>query len=278
MQGAKTAAWFYFSAASHPLAIQAREFVQLSGHDYRNIGLVVPITLILSLVIISSRRFLWRFPITMIGLMAIVQLIYYAFILTVWTREWYFTGWYIAVLFAAAFALSSVIDRLHIVPTSILVGLVLIAILVVNIDRRNDTWSVALQQNELLVEYNKPGNVLVGPNPDRAAYFSGVPIRHLEGKVNGYDFIRSYLIPRRVASYVKNIGATHYVFSNAGRPEGLPCQLKIISDQDVVVYGEYDRHNDELFVYRISTRPELTPVSDHSVPNCGSAEGSLSGG
>jgi len=281
-------ALFSFSAVGHSVTILLERVFEVLGYDpvssTRFLGLVAPVILILSLIFLARKEFRWRFPIIMLGLMAAIQHTYFALVLNVWTREWYFTGWFIVVLFGAAFVLSKVTGRLHIIPMGLIFALVVIGILFINMERKNDSWSRALAQSEILQEFDKPGNILVGRQPDRAAYFSGVPVYHLEGKMNGYEFVRSYLLPKRLGSYLRDIGATHFVYSNAVNPPGLPagglrpgyvpCQVPIAEDEDgeVAVFGEYVRHNSEIAVYRISINSNTpTPALDPTGGECGPA-------
>jgi len=286
VQNNGTSFLFGWSVTGHTLTLMLQRLFEFAVLDTifltGYVGFAAPAGLLLSLFLVAQRNFLSRLPIVMIGLMSILQLAYYVVILDVWTREWYFTGWFILVLFGAASLCSKVTSRLSIVPMGMLILLVLVVILVVNLDRRNESWSLAQQQSELLREYDVPGNILVGRAPDRASYFSGVPIRHLEGKVNGYEYIHSYLLPRRIASYINDIGATHYVFSNGVRPQGhLPCRILLEKDEDggLVVFGDYERHNETIVVYRISvSSAEATQAPVIGGGECGQAIYSAPGG
>ena len=252
-----------FSPDQHPLVTRAQELLSMGGIHLdpgqrspdRYLGLLVPLSLLVGLFLVVRRNFWARLPIAMIGLMSVLQLVYYAVFLNGWMGYWYFTGSHIVILFGLAFLVSGLMRRPHVLATSCVVGLALLALLMVNAGRGNVHWSTQEERSKLLQDYDNGENVLVGFTPDRASFLSGVPIRHLEGLVNGYDYIRSYLIPGRVASYMEDIGATHFVVSNRPNlPEYVPCQVEIAADNDggLSAYGTYDRHNGYIAVYDVS--------------------------
>jgi hypothetical protein len=113
---------------------------------------------------------------------------------------------------------------------------------------------------QILEEYDRDGNILVGCTPDVAVFYSEVPIRHLEGSVNGYASLREYAVPGRIASYLEDIGATHYVVANAPvLPAYVSCNIVIAknSHNSLVAYGNYVRHNGDVAIYRITLSSAL---------------------
>ncbi|MCH8989452.1 MAG: hypothetical protein IIA92_11685 [Chloroflexi bacterium] len=237
----------------------------------RYVGLATPLVLVVSLFVVARKRFMQRLPIFMIGLMAVLQLFYYVVVVSIWTREWYYTGWFIIVLFAVSLLLSNVKVRYQSVLGGVLIVVLLTVSIAANVDRRNPTWASAIEEGQLLHDYDKPGNVIVALQPDRATYFSGVPMRHIEGKVNSYEYIRSYLLPGRVTAYLDDIGATHYVYSNEPIPStGIPCKIQIATSKEGTLYGEYDRHVNNVWVYLINDGPAPALTSVPTVPSCDS--------
>ncbi len=273
-----------FSPYEHPLAVRIQEVLETLGANLdpgtftpdRYLGLVAPASLLLGLYLVVRASPATRWPIIAIGLMSVLQLVYYAVFMNGWMRYWYFSGWYIVVLFGAAYLLSGVMDKLRPVPIGALIGLALLAFLVVNVNRANVDWSAQERQSLMLRDYDLEGVILVGNTPDRASFLSGVPIRHLEGLLNGYDYLRSYVEPGRIASYIQDVGATHFVISNAPRlPDYLECRIEIARNEDggLTAYGTYDRHNGYVAVYRITVGLEAPPdPSSGTGPNCGPAE------
>jgi hypothetical protein len=138
----------------------------------------------------------------------------------------------------------------------------MIAFLAVDASRSHLGWTYFASRSELLQEYSSEDNILVGYSPDVVSFYGGVPIRHLQGLVNGYDFLRSYLLPRNLASYMSDIGATHFVGSNSRYiPTYVPCVAELARDKDgpLIAYGIYDQHNSYVAVYRIIITSEETP-------------------
>jgi len=72
--------------------------------------------------------------------------------------------------------------------------------------------------------------------------------------MNGYDYLDSYLKPRRRATYMLDIKATHYVVSNGFMPEYIHCNIEIARGRDggLRAIGTYDRHNNYIAIYRVS--------------------------
>ena len=114
------------------------------------------------------------------------------------------------------------------------------------------------------------------------SFYGGVPIRHLQGLGNGYDFLRSYLLPRNLASYMADIGATHFVGSNSRYiPTYVPCVAELARDKDglLIAYGIYDQHNSYVAVYRIFITSEETPELTAGLEReCGPAVGANDSG
>lgn len=232
----------------------------------RYIGLAVPASLLLFFYVIIRDSARFRLPIILIGAMAIIQFLYYAALLNGWMRPWYFTGWFIVTSFGTAFIIRDhILPRLPRIPagaTAALLALSVSVILYANSNRTNVPWDVHAQESQLLVEYQNAGAVLVGWSPDRATFFSDVGIHHLEGLVNGYDFVNNYL-PGRIASYIRDIGATHFVISNPPvLPEQMPPYIFIVADSDgkLEAYGRLDRRNSYIAVYEITFDRASIPI------------------
>jgi hypothetical protein len=253
-----------FSPREHQLSWRIREVLGWAGlpattadpwGPYRYIGLAVPISLILGVLIVARRDLHRQVPVVLVGMASLLQLAYYALFVNGWMRPWYFTGWYVLVAIAAGLLLSSLLRKLSFVRMTLLISVVAIAILAANIERTNIPWSYFAHESELLKEYNIGENVLVGGQPDRAAYFSGVPIRHLEGLMNGYAYLKDYVKPRWTATELADIKATHFVMSSEPfLPDHLPCDIEIARDSDGGrrAFGTYDRHHGYIAVYRIT--------------------------
>jgi hypothetical protein len=252
-----------FAPFYHILTIRVREVIEgVSGYSLLEsaptvglyLGLIVPFASVLALVSIAYRNIEKRFPILLISLTYVLQLIYYAIFMDGWIQVWYDTFWVISIVFGVSFILAHRLRNLSIHVVVLGVCLSAIAVIWGNINRTSVPWSTHARESQLLVDFDNGTNVLVGSSPDRASYHSGVSIRHLEGLVNGYDYIRSYLIPRRVASYLSDINATHFVISNASvLPVSLPCFTEIAADADGqhLAHGIYENHNSYIAVYRI---------------------------
>jgi hypothetical protein len=252
-----------FAPYHHILSARVREFIgAISGQPLitaapsldRYLGLVVPLTLIVTLVSTARKDLSIRFPILLIGLTYALQLSYYAVEMNGWMQVWYDTTWIIAILFGAGFFFTSI--RYNPPARAITIVLCLSCALVIgaNAKRTQVSWITHAKESQLLANFDNGTNVLVGWSPDRAVYHSQVSIRHLEGLMNGYDYVQSYLLKHRIASYLKEIKATHYVISNPSTlPPHLPCYMNVASDSDRqhFAYGIYDNHNSYIAVYRI---------------------------
>lgn len=274
-----------FSPRTHQLPWRIKEVLEWAGLPlstvapwvpFRYFGLAVPISLILGVLIVARRDLRRRLPVVLVGLASMLELAYYALFLNGYTRPWYFTGWYILVAIAVGFLLSNVVRKLTFVWMILLVPVVAITILVVNFERKNVPWSYYAHESELLNKYNTGENILVGGTPDRAAYFSGVPIRHLEGLMNGYEYLQTYVKPRRIASYLADIKATHFVISSGSiLPDYVPCSIEIARDSDGGrrAFGTYDRHNSYIAVYRVVVSSDDAGQNVTSAgPECGPAQ------
>lgn len=240
------------------------------------IGLVIPAGLLFSLYLVARKKIADRAPLVVVGLMAMAQLTYYAVFLNGWFQPWYFTGWYIAVAFASGFLLSPVLGRLPMMKAAAVLVVSVLAILAVDVQRSNLGWTYFAERTEKLRDYRGDGMLLVGQTPDVASFYSGVPIRHLEGLMNGYDYLRSYALRGKIASYLADIDATHFVVSNrAVLPDYVPCTWIVAKDADsgLTAYGIYDSHNTYITIYQIilaKEQPaEITAKIDKT---CGPAE------
>jgi hypothetical protein len=199
---------------------------------------------------------------------------YYAIFLDGWMRSWYFTGWYVLAVFAVGFFLAKPLGKLDMRVITGLVGLGMAGVLFVSIGRDAPSFSYFQENSNLLSRYDINETVFVGYTPDRAVYFSGMPVRHIEGLMNGYDFLDDYLKPGQFASYIKGTEATHFVLSNAPvLPDFIPCRLVIARDDrgQLTATGEYDRHNRYVAVYRVAFAEEGAAVEASGT--CGPAEG-----
>ena len=253
-----------FAPSSHLLTFRIEQLlgslnIGRSGYvEY--LGLVVPISLIFVLLVLIKRDLLRRLPLILIGLMSVLQLFYYAVFMNGWMRPWYFSGWFIVVAFALAFMLSGVLNKLPAVSTAAVIAVAMVVLVAVNIERNEPSWTNIARHSQLLNEYGKEENVLVGYTPDAAAFLSGASIRHLEGLMNGYDYLRTYLEPGKIATYLSDINATHFVISNPVLQEQIPCNIEIARDRDgsLVAIGRYDKHNPYIGIYRISVGPPST--------------------
>ena len=255
-----------FAWVNHPVTQRLRDVVVAVDARpdaiLRYIGLLIPASLFLAVYLTARKDAVHRMPLILIGLMSLLQLVYYALYFDGWMQPWYFTGWYIAVAFGGAFLLSNMLGRLSINLAIPVVVAAMVAFLTIDATRSHLGWTYFATHSEMLKEYQSEGNVLVGYTPDVVSFYGGVPIRHLQGLVNGYDFLRIYLIPRNLASYMADINATHFVGSNPRfLPTYLPCVQELARDQDgpLVAYGIYDRHNSYVAVYEVIVTAEETP-------------------
>ena len=91
--------------------------------------------------------------------------------------------------------------------------------------------------------------------------------------MNGYEYLDSYLKPGRVATYLSDVKATHYVLSNSPYlPNYIPCRIEIARDSDggLRAIGTYDRHNDFIAIYRVSFASGGSGGAlDDDAPECG---------
>ena len=224
----------------------------------RYIGLLVPISILACLYIVIRRNAKMNWPIVVIGLTALIQLTYFAIEMNGWMRAWYFGAWFILIIFGFSYFVSdNIVTHLPKIPFIFSIAtllIILVSVIFISVSRTNIPWYVYAKESQLLKEYNTSNHVLVGRTPDRASFFSDVGIRHLEGLVNSYEFVEKYLSSGQLASYMKDIGATHLVVSNApvlGKYQ--KCFLNIDSDKkgDLKAYGVYEKHNSYIAIYRI---------------------------
>ena len=228
----------------------------------RQLGAVIPAGLLLAIYLVAKKDAVQRMPLILVGLMALLQLTYYILVFDGFMQPWYFTGWYITVGFGGAFLLSNILRKLSIPLTIFVVVAGMIAFLSVDTARSHLGWTYFASRSEILQEYQSEDNVLVGYSPDVVGFYGGVPIRHLQGLVNGYDFLNTYLIPRNLASYMADIDATHFVGSNSRYiPTYVPCVAELARDKDgpLVAYGIYDQHNSYVAIYRVMVTSVETP-------------------
>jgi hypothetical protein len=152
-------------------AIGVSENVGNFSGPFRYIGLVVPISLMAGLAIVAKQDLIKRLPISLIGMMAVIQFIYDAVVMNGWMRSWYFTGWYILMVFAVSFALSRVLSKLTVVQTTSLILAAMMTLLAVSVERNSEHWTIFANPSQLLVDVNVGNSVFVGDTPDRAVFF-----------------------------------------------------------------------------------------------------------
>lgn len=269
-----------FSVADHPVTQRLTALIIAVSGESRSfivyIGLVIPASLLLSSYLIARKNIQIRAPLVAICLMAVTQLIYYAVFLDGWFQPWYFTGWFIVVAFGAGFLLSPMLSKLRITRATLLLALTVLVMLVLDVQRSNLGWTYFAERTEKLREYHSDEIVLVGQTPDIASFYSGVPIRHLEGLMNSYEYLRSYSIPGKIANYLAEIGATHFVVSNrAVLSDYIPCVKMIAKDIDsgLTAYGIYDSHNSYIAIYRIKvTKEQPAEIARNNDETCGPAD------
>lgn len=274
-----TDAPFLIPWGTHPLT-QRLQDVLVAVNIYpdmllKYLGLLIPASLLISVYLVARKNVVNRMPLVLIGLMSLLQLAYYVLFFNGWIRIWYFTGWYIAVAFGSAFLLSNILGKININLTIAVVVAAMVAFLTVDAAHTHPGWTYFAGRAEILKQYQSEDNVLVGYFPDIVSFYGDVPIRHLQGQVNGYDFLRTYLIPRNLASYMADVKATHFISANKSFvPDYVPCVLELARDREspLVAYGIYDRHNSYVQVYRVKVTAEDTPeLTDGLNRKCGPA-------
>jgi hypothetical protein len=225
------------------------------------IGLIVPLVLVLACVFIIKNRG-GSDALSILAISTVVHFFYYALVMNGWFRPWYFTGWYIVVVFGISFAFLNACQRMSITKQKIFynvfnpVLLLVLMTLVIYFKKINPSysWHKIYTNSRLLDEYNDPDIVLVGYTPDRSGFFSSANIYHLEGLVNGYKFINDYLITKKIAQYVLDIGATHFVVSNANiLPKCMRSYILVAGSgiKKDTIYGILEKRNSYIAVYRI---------------------------
>ena len=115
------------------------------------------------------------------------------------------------------------------------------------------SWKYFSDQSKILLDYKGKDYKLVGWTPDRATFFSGVGIIHLEGLVNDYKYIKNYL-PDKIDEYLRKIKATHFIISNKPYLETkIRCKVPIIEkfNKNKYVYGVLTERNSYIAVYEI---------------------------
>ena len=261
------------SPQEHILTERLIQFFTKIGFDIslddsgRYIGLVVPLVFLLNiLLIIKTLRINYKTPLLMIGGMAVIQFLYYANVSNGWMRQWYFNGWMIISVFGFIIFFSKYLHSFFRFKNKLTFQIILIffplfLMLFVkfykNTNKIHDppvSWKYFYKESQILLNYNKNDYRLVGFTPDRATYFSGVGITHLEGLVNGYDFIDNYL-PNNLLTYLTDIKATHFIISNSNiLPREISSKLLITSDLDKNqnAIGILDKRNNYIAIYKIS--------------------------
>jgi hypothetical protein len=261
------------SPQEHILTERLIQFFTKIGFDIslddsgRYIGLVVPLVFLFNiLLIIKTLRINYKTPLLMIGGMAVIQFLYYANVSNGWMRQWYFNGWMIISVFGFVIFFSKYLHRFFRFKNKLAFQIIFIffpffLILFVkfykNTNKIHDSpgsWKYFYKESQILLNYNKNDYRLVGFTPDRATYFSGVGITHLEGLVNGYDFIDNYL-PNNLLTYLTDIKATHFIISNSNiLPREISSKLLITSDLDKKqnAIAILDKRNNYIAIYKIS--------------------------
>ena len=253
-----------FSPEESIISIRAHALLNIFGvgpsnfPQIRFIGLLTPLSILFSLFIIARKDARSRWPILIVGLTALVQLCYYAIVMNGFMRIWYFTSWFVTVTFASCFFLEDIVlprlPKIIFYLKFVALLFVLTGILYIGSLKTVVPWQKFSEESQLLKEYKQQDVVLVGFTPDRAAFFSGVSIRHLEGLVNSHEFISHYLKNGQIVTYLKDIGATHFVVSNADTlPKRIECIVKIAvnSDSRLTAFGAYEKHNSYIAIYKV---------------------------
>lgn len=236
----------------------------------RYIGLLVPITFSVTfLVIVMNKKINFKAPIIMIGIMAIIQFLYYVIFSNGWMRQWYFNGWFIIFMIGTCIITSQSLSLIHRFKYKLFFKLtfIFVPILIFSFLKINSygcynvsgnkkfclSWKYFSDQSQILLDYKSNGYKLVGWTPDRATFFSGVGIIHLEGLVNNYDYVNNYL-PGKIDEYLKEIKATHFIISNKPKLETkIRCMVSIIEnfDKNEYVYGVLNERNSYIAIYEI---------------------------
>lgn len=263
-----------FSPEEHILTMRIQEILALSGISRSSpintyVGLSVPATILIALISVLKTRNPSYMPITIIGISASLQLAYYALMHGGFMRTWYFTFWFVLIIFGFALLASNWLEDKLSKRRNLVTGLcvfIMAVVVVFNYSRKPVTWEKMAEESRLLNEFTSDEYVLIGFSPDRAAFFSDANIRDMQGLVNDYDYLRDYLIPGHFASYVRDVQATHLVISNNPHlPEKIDCSILVASNKhdSLAVLGKYVQHNSYIAIYKLS----LTNKSDLNLPN-----------
>ncbi len=253
-----------FSPVESIISIRAYQIFEFFGFNYsenkylRYVGLLTPLSLIFFIFITYKNNLESRIPLLLVGLTGLVQILFYALTMNGFMRVWYFTGWFIMTNFGLCYLYNDYfirfLPRLNFLFKLSIVFLFLLSIFLLKNSKDNISWVTLSKESQVLQEYSGPDKVLVGWTPDRAVFFSGIGVRHLEGLVNSYDYIFTYLRGRRITQYLIDIGATHLIVSNAlFLPKKVSCTVSISKDDknSLSAYGLYEMHNSYVAIYRV---------------------------
>lgn len=269
-----------FAPGGHPFSQRLTQVLQRMGSvggvvPIRFIGLSVPISVAIATGILAYSHSHLRWQLVLVGLSELILISYYAIVLNGFDHPWYFTGTIIIVALGFGSLLSTILKKLRLLLFAAAISPIVVAVLISQFGATNLGWAYFEDQASLIKTYDQGNNVLVGFTPDLASYFSQVPIRHLEGLVNGYEYLNTYAKHGRITSYLSDIEATHFIISNDPvLAEWIPCGTKISvnADDGLVAYGVYDAHNSYIAVYKISITPGVDPrLENLSKQMCGPA-------
>lgn len=243
--------------------------ISLSGNG-RYLGLLVPLAFLVTFfIVLTNKRIMFKAPIIMIGVMAIIQFSYYVIFNNGWMRQWYFNGWFIIFVIGTCFICSKNFNFIFrfkdklifklifiFIPISIFLFLKINTFGCSNYNENRKlcvSWKYFSDQSQILLDYNTKDFILAGWTPDRATFFSGVGILHLEGLVNSYEYINNYL-PDKIDQYLKDRKVTHFIISNEPYlATKVRCKILITSNmkQNIYVYGLLRKRNSYIAVYEV---------------------------
>jgi len=206
--------------------------------------------------------------IVILTVFCLVQMAYYAWSSNGWMRAWYYSPWFLVVIPFFTFIASSIIQFFQRHMTFVYGSIIIFSLSIVTlygmrtacigVFKNHECVSISylVDQSRVLQTKFKPETVLVGFTPDRAVYFSGRSVIHIEGQVNGYEFVKNYL-PDSIPTYLSKISADYFVISNRYRnPPEMPCKTLIATGRDLVAIGELRFGNSYLVFYEVVIKPK----------------------
>jgi len=203
-----------------------------------------------------------------LAIFCLVQMAYYAWSSNGWMRAWYYSPWFLVVIpffTHTALYIFKFFQRNIIIVHGFIIILSLSIVTLygmrtacIGVFKNRECVSIRylVDQSSVLQTKFKPDTVLVGFTPDRAVYFGGRSVIHIEGQVNGYEFVRNYL-PALIPEYLSKISADYFMISNRYRnPPEMPCKILIASGRDSVAIGELRFGNSYLVFYDVLIEPK----------------------